>query len=104
MRRLFTPSRRELLQWGAAVPAAAMLPRGLAHAAEPLEDRLNIYNWSDYIGRSTIKDFQKEFGIKVVYDTYESNEEMLARVGIGGSEYDLVFPSADVVTTMMQRD
>lgn len=96
------PSRRTVLAWGAAVAAASTLPRRPALAA-PVEDRLNIYNWSDYIGRATIKNFQKEHALKLVYDTYESNEEMLAKVAVGGSQYDLVFPGADVAKSMIAR-
>ena len=51
----------------------------------PIEKELNIYNWSDYIAEDTIPDFEKEFGVKVTYDTYESNEEMVAKLQAGAS-------------------
>ena len=41
---------------------------------------LNIYNWSDYIGESTIADFKKETGIKVRYDTFDANETLHAKL------------------------
>ena len=47
----------------------------------PIEKELNIYNWSDYIAEDTLPNFEKEFGVKVTYDNYESNEEMLAEAG-----------------------
>ena len=66
---------------------------GLAHAAE--EKILNIYNWSDYIGDDTIANFEKETGIKVHYDTFDSNEALHAKLVAGKTGYDIVVPSAN---------
>ena len=51
---------------------------------------LNIYNWSDYIGESTIADFEAASGISVIYDLYASSEEMQAKMLAGSTGYDLV--------------
>lgn len=51
---------------------------------------VNIYNWSDYIGETTIADFESEFGIAVVYDLYTSAEEMQAKLLAGSTGYDVV--------------
>ncbi len=59
------------------------------------EDRqLNIYNWADYIGPDTIKDFEKETGIKVTYDNFDSYETLDAKILTGGSGYDIIFPDS----------
>lgn len=58
------------------------------------EGVVNFYNWSDYIGENTIENFQKEYGIKVNYDTYESSEIVEAKLLSGNSGYDLVMHSA----------
>lgn len=63
--------------------------------------RLNIYNWSDYIGAETIPNFEREFGVRVRYGTYESSPEMLAKVMSGNSGWDIVFPSAEFVPPMI---
>jgi len=55
---------------------------------------LNIYNWSDYIADDTIKNFEKETGIKVNYDNYDSNEVLMAKLVAGNSGYDIVVPSS----------
>lgn len=55
---------------------------------------LNVYNWSDYIDPKLLEEFQKETGIRVVYDTYDSNEMLEAKLISGGVGFDLVFPSA----------
>src|SRR5688572_24142107 len=59
------------------------------------EDKvLHVYNWVDYIGPTTIADFEAKTGIDVVYDTYDSNELLETRMLTGRSGYDVVFPSA----------
>jgi len=63
-----------------------------ALAAEPKV--LNIYNWSDYIADDTIKNFEKETGIKVNYDNYDNNEVLHAKLVAGKTGYDIVVPSA----------
>ncbi len=75
-----------------ALAAGADLPE--------LEKELNIYSWSDYIAEDTIPNFEKEFGVKVTYDTYESNEEMVAKLQAGASGYDIVVPSNYIVPVM----
>ena len=60
----------------------------------PEEKILNIYNWTDYIGPTTIADFEARTGIKVVYDTYDSNEILETKMLTGHSGYDVVVPSA----------
>ena len=60
-----------------------------------LENKLNIYNWSDYIAEDTISNFEAETGIQVTYDMYDSNEVLEAKMLAGSSGYDLVVPTAD---------
>ena len=67
----------------------------LASAASAQEEKvLNVYNWSDYIADDTVANFEKETGIKVNYDVYDSNEMLEAKLLAGHSGYDLVVPSA----------
>ena len=58
------------------------------------DGRLNIYNWSDYIGEDTISKFEAETGIDVTYDVYDSNEVLEAKMLSGSSGYDVVVPTA----------
>ena len=62
--------------------------------------RLNVYNWSDYIAPETVPQFEREFGVRIHYGTYESNQEMLAQVMSGNSGWDVVFPSEDFLEPM----
>lgn len=61
---------------------------------------VNIYNWSDYIGETTIADFEAETGIGVVYDLYASAEEMVAKMLVGNTGYDLVLQAGMTMPQM----
>jgi putrescine transport system substrate-binding protein len=73
------------------IVSAAML--GSRAFAEE-EKVLNVYSWSDYIAPNTLSEFTKRTGIKVNYDVYDSNEALEAKLVVGKSGYDVVFPSA----------
>ncbi len=68
---------------------------GCAAAAPAAERHLFLYNWADFIGYGTIERFEKLTGIKVVYDTYDAEETMEARLLAGESGYDVVSASAE---------
>ena len=72
------------------ITAAATL--GLACAAQA-EQVVHIYNWTDYIGETTLKDFKAETGINPVYDVFDSNETLEGKLLAGRSGYDIVVPS-----------
>ncbi len=55
---------------------------------------LHVYNWSDYIAPDTVANFEKETGIKVVYDVFDSNEVLEGKLMAGSTGFDLVVPSA----------
>jgi spermidine/putrescine transport system substrate-binding protein len=65
--------------------------------------RLNVFNWSSYIAPETVPDFEKEFGVRVRYGVYESNEEMLAKVMTGNSGWDIVFPTHSRIQPMVRN-
>ncbi len=62
---------------------------------------LNVFNWTTYVADNTISDFEKACGVKVVYDTYESNEALLARLRGGNPGYDVIVPSDHMIATMI---
>jgi spermidine/putrescine transport system substrate-binding protein len=65
---------------------------------------LYIYNWTYYTPDSVIEKFEKEYGVKVVYDEFASNEDMYAKIQAGGSGYDIIFPSGDYVSIMKEQN
>ena len=75
-------------------------PRNASVAGE--ENVLNVYNWADYIGESTIRDFEARTGIKVTYDVYDSNEVLETKLMTGGSGYDVVVPSGTPTYKLLQ--
>lgn len=73
----------------ATAPAAPPVPAGPVLDDEKV---LNIYNWPDYIPEGMIANFEKETGIKVNYDTFETNEALHAKLVAGNTGYDIVVP------------
>jgi len=72
---------------------AALLATVPRAGAEP-QRVVNFYNWSDYIDPTVLDDFTKETGIKVRYDTFDSNDTLEAKLLAGKSGYDVVVPTA----------
>ncbi len=85
--------------WLYATTAFAAL---FAFGAQAQERVVNVYNWSDYIDSSIIDDFTKETGIKVVYDTFDSNEILETKLLAGGTGYDVVVPTANFLARQIQ--
>ena len=92
----------QLKRLGTAVALAASVALfgSPAHAADPKV--LNIYNWSDYIAEDTIKNFEKETGIKVRYDNYDNNEVLHAKLVAGKTGYDIVVPGSHFAKTQIE--
>jgi spermidine/putrescine transport system substrate-binding protein len=97
---------RRAVAWGvsAALISDILALHGTAFAAEKpspevLEKikkeggELFVYNWEEYIHPDTVPNFEKEYGVKVTYDTYPGNEHLLAKLQAGGAPYDIVFPT-----------
>ena len=102
-------TRRRFLKAASLIGTSAVL--GLSgiscskkeKGAGELSDKLYVYNWSYYISESAIPNFEKEFGVKVIYDNYSSNEELLAKLQAGATGYDLIFPSDYMVGMMSEQ-
>ena len=65
-----------------------------AFAAPATAGELNLYNWADYFGETTIADYEAGTGTKVTLDYFDSNEVLETKMLAGGSGYDVVFPAA----------
>src|SRR5210317_566563 len=88
--------KRKLTLFAAVV---AMLVPGLATAG----GELFIYNWTEYTPPELVEKFEKETGIKVSVDTYDSNETLLAKLQAGATGYDLVVPSQNFVPILVNE-
>lgn len=87
-----------LVACGGGQPASQQESGGARTAADGErregERTLHVYNWSDYIDPGVITDFEKETGIRVTYDVFDSNEVLETRLLAGSTGYDVVVPSA----------
>ncbi len=76
---------------------------GLLASANVLAEKVvNVYNWSDYIGEGVIEQFEKETGIKVTYDVFDSNEVLEGKLLAGRTGYDVVVPTIDFMARQIQ--
>jgi spermidine/putrescine transport system permease protein len=88
----------QLLRFLAGACAALAVPSALPAAGE-----LNLFGWSEYVPQSVIDAFTKETGIKVNFETYSSNEELISKLVAGGGKYDLVQPSDYAAEVMIRQ-
>jgi putrescine transport system substrate-binding protein len=84
------------LMWFVAALLLATVPLGAQEKA------LNVFNWTDYIDPAVLDDFTKETGIKVVYDTYDNNEIVEAKLLAGKSGYDIMVPSGPFLQRLIK--
>lgn len=75
-----------------------------ASCARDARPRLNVYNWSSYIDPASVAAFERERNVRIRYGTYESNEEMLAKISTGNSGWDVVFPTHNRLSPMVRHN
>ena len=84
---------------------AAVLPVFPASVAQAKDkEEVVVYNWGEYMDPDVIADFEKETGIKVVYEEFETNEIMYPKVAAGAAQYDLICPSDYMISKMLAND
>ncbi len=71
-------------------------------AVPQLADQLSVYNWADYIDEDLLKQYEAEYGVKIIYDTFASNEDLLAKLQAGATGYDVIVPSDYMVAQMIE--
>ena len=85
-------------------PAAETGGEEAADGGPQLAAELNVYNWADYIDEELLTAYEEEYGVKIVYDTYASNEDLLAKLQAGATGYDVIVPSDYMVSIMRDLD
>ena len=73
-----------------------------AEEGPQLAGELSVYNWSDYIDEEILANYEAEYGVKIIYDTFASNEDLLAKLQAGATGYDVIFPSDYMVAQMIE--
>jgi spermidine/putrescine transport system substrate-binding protein len=71
---------------------------------QELAEELHLYNWSEYIEPQVLEDFEEEFGVRVIEDTFANNEELLAKLQAGAGGYDVIVPSDYMVEIMIEEN
>lgn len=86
----------------ACVMLVMIFAAGCGKGSSPVT--LNVYNWGDYIDEEVLKQFEQEYNIKVIYDTYDRNEDMYIKLKKGGTNYDVCVPSDYMIEKMLKED
>ncbi len=86
----------------AAAAAGAVAGLGPWLAGCDRRPRMNLYIWSNYLAPETVPDFERETGIRVTVDTYESNEELAAKLLAGAQGYDVIVPSSYILPSLVE--
>ncbi|MGE7909244.1 ABC transporter substrate-binding protein [Lysinibacillus xylanilyticus] len=100
---------KQLIQATVAILVVSAL---LFYAADALsagggksgKDTLTIFNWGEYIDPDLLKQFEKETGIHVIYETFDSNEAMMTKIQQGGTAYDIAVPSEYMIEKMKEEN
>lgn len=69
-----------------------------------LSPELHLFNWADYISPDVLESFEQEYGVKAIVDVFDSNEDMIGKVGTSNQGYDIVFPSDYAVDIMVRQN
>jgi putrescine transport system substrate-binding protein len=102
MRVCHPGTRLRRAAFASACVAAAAMAALTAPIARAADAELNVYNWSDYIAKDTVSNFEKQTGIHVRYDNYDSNDTLQAKMLTGRSGYDIVVPSSNYMAKQIQ--
>ena len=95
--------RKGLLAAAAFAIVAAVSFTTYRHFTSSGANQLYVYNWGEYIDESVIEEFEEETGIEVVYDLFETNEEMYPVIEAGAVRYDVVCPSDYMIQKMAEN-
>lgn len=90
-----------MLSMGLVLSVLATLAVACGGGGGGQPNELHLYNWSEYIAPQVLADFEAEYGIHVVEDTFASNEELLAKIQSGAGGYDVIVPSDYMVKIMI---
>jgi spermidine/putrescine transport system substrate-binding protein len=87
-------------------PSPTVLPSGSdpAPGKQTSKGEVNVFNWGEYIDETIFADFENEYGIKVNYSVFQSNEEMYSMLRMGGTNFDLIIPSDYMISRMISED
>lgn len=93
------------MKWASLLLAVLLMGSVLAGCgSSSSKETLNIYSWADNFDPEMLAAFEKENNVKINYDVFANNEDLLAKIKAGGGGYDLIQPSDYMVKSMIQQD
>ena len=95
---------KKMIALGLCTCMTAALLSGCGSANKYPNGKVYVYNWGEYIDPETLDMFEKETGIQVIYDEFDTNETMYPKVEAGASNYDVVCPSDYMIQKMIDND
>lgn len=95
---------KKLIALGLCTCMTAALLSGCGSADKYPNGKVYVYNWGEYIDPETLDMFEKETGIQVIYDEFDTNETMYPKIEAGASNYDVVCPSDYMIQKMIDND
>ena len=95
---------KKMIALGLCTCMTAALLSGCGSANKYPNGKVYVYNWGEYIDPQTLDMFEKETGIQVIYDEFDTNETMYPKVEAGASNYDVVCPSDYMIQKMIDND
>ena len=95
---------KKMIALGLCTCMTAALLSGCGSADKYPNGKVYVYNWGEYIDPETLDMFEKETGIQVIYDEFDTNETMYPKVEAGASNYDVVCPSDYMIQKMIDND
>ena len=90
-------------KWMVVLTVLVLIVAACGGGGEKKSTELNLYAWSEYVPQALLDGFTEETGIKVNYDTYSSNEELMAKIQAGASGYDVIIPSDYTVSILNKQ-
>ena len=105
-RRFFSTPAGRRVQWGLTGLAAVCFVSVIAFLSHETQSRpvVNVCSWGEYIDTDLIGQFEEETGIRVNYQTAESNETMYSLLKSGGADYDVIVPSDYMIAQLIEED
>lgn len=91
-------------KWMSLLLMALMVTAVFTGCSDGDKEVLYVYNWGDYIDEDVLDIFEEETGIRVVYETYATNEEMYTKISRGGTHYDIAIPSEYMIEKMIREN
>lgn len=95
---------KKMLSLGLCLVMTVCLFAGCGSSGKYPNGKVYVYNWGEYIDEETLKLFEKETGIEVIYDEFDTNETMYPKIEAGASNYDVVCPSDYMIQKMIDND